>query len=47
VLGELAGRDRLFHTSYARETWEPQARLNLDRELGQLDVAAGGSSFTM
>jgi len=47
VLAELAGRDALFHTTYARERWEPQARLNLDRELGRLGVAAGGPSFTM
>jgi predicted metal-dependent HD superfamily phosphohydrolase len=33
VLRDLAGRDRLFHTSYAREHWEPAARLNLASEL--------------
>ena len=33
VLRDLAGRGRLFHTAYAREIWEPAARLNLEREL--------------
>ncbi len=33
VLRDLAGRGRLFHTSYAREQWEPAARANLAREL--------------
>ena len=37
VLRDLLGRARLFGTSYAREQWEPQARLNLQRELGGLD----------
>jgi predicted metal-dependent HD superfamily phosphohydrolase len=36
VLRDLAGRGRLFHTAYARETWEPAARVNLERELGAL-----------
>ncbi|HEX3929976.1 MAG TPA: hypothetical protein VHW64_04690 [Nocardioides sp.] len=36
VLHDLAGRDRLFHTPYARETWEPAARANLGHELEQL-----------
>lgn len=34
VLRDLGGRARLFHTSYAREHWEPPARANLARELG-------------
>ncbi|MGA8247455.1 MAG: hypothetical protein WB797_11160, partial [Nocardioides sp.] len=33
VLRDLAGRDRLFHTAYARERWEPAARANLAAEL--------------
>ncbi|HEY3527884.1 MAG TPA: hypothetical protein VGK78_01950 [Nocardioides sp.] len=36
VLHDLAGRDRLFHTAYAREAWEPAARANLARELAGL-----------
>jgi predicted metal-dependent HD superfamily phosphohydrolase/uncharacterized protein (DUF2236 family) len=36
VLRDLAGRDRLFHTSYARRHWEPAARINLARELARL-----------
>jgi predicted metal-dependent HD superfamily phosphohydrolase len=36
VLHDLAGREQLFHTAYARETWEPAARLNLERELAGL-----------
>jgi predicted metal-dependent HD superfamily phosphohydrolase len=35
VLRDLAGRGRLFHTAYARETWEPAARVNLERELAR------------
>jgi predicted metal-dependent HD superfamily phosphohydrolase len=38
VLHDLTGRERLFHTSYAREHWEPAARANLQRELEQLQV---------
>ena len=37
VLNDLAGRDRLFHTTYGRETWEPAARANLARELVGLE----------
>jgi predicted metal-dependent HD superfamily phosphohydrolase len=33
VLEELAGRDALFRTSYAREHWEPRARENLAAEI--------------
>ena len=40
VLRDLAGRDRLFHTPYARERWEPAARVNLASELAGLDVSA-------
>ena len=36
VLRDLVGRDRLFGTAYAHERWEPQARLNLQRELDRL-----------
>jgi predicted metal-dependent HD superfamily phosphohydrolase len=36
VLRDLAGRDRLFHTAYAREHWDAAARANLDRELARL-----------
>ena len=38
VLRDLASRGRLFHTSYAREHWEPAARANLARELAGLTV---------
>jgi predicted metal-dependent HD superfamily phosphohydrolase len=37
VLRDLADRDRLFHTAYARERWEPTARANLARELARLE----------
>jgi predicted metal-dependent HD superfamily phosphohydrolase len=36
VLRDLADRDRLFHTAYAREHWEPAARASLERELATL-----------
>ena len=36
VLEELAGRDRLFRTPYAREQWEPRARANLRREIEEI-----------
>src|SRR4051812_41066918 len=36
VLHDLAGRERLFHTTYGRERWEPAARANLARELAGL-----------
>jgi predicted metal-dependent HD superfamily phosphohydrolase len=38
VLHDLAGRARLFHTTYGRELWETAARSNLARELEQLQV---------
>ena len=38
VLKDLARRERLFHTSYGREHWEPAARANLERELAALQV---------
>jgi predicted metal-dependent HD superfamily phosphohydrolase len=38
VLHDLAGREQLFHTTYARDAWEAAARANLERELGQLQV---------
>lgn len=36
VLEDLASRDALFRTAYAREHWEPQARANLAREISEL-----------
>ena len=36
VLRDLGARDRLFHTAYAREHWEPAARANLAAELAAL-----------
>jgi len=36
VLRGLAGRERLFHTGYGRDRWEPAARANLERELAGL-----------
>jgi predicted metal-dependent HD superfamily phosphohydrolase len=36
VLRDLAGRERLFHTAYARERWEPTARAYLAAELETL-----------
>lgn len=36
VLEDLAGRERLFATAYAREHWEPRARANLAAELVDL-----------
>src|SRR5690349_4194144 len=36
VLHDLAGRDQLFHTAYARERWESPARANLQAELAHL-----------
>jgi predicted metal-dependent HD superfamily phosphohydrolase len=36
VLEELAGREALFRTPYAREHWEPRARANLAREIADL-----------
>lgn len=36
VLEDLASRDALFRTAYAREHWEPQARANLAREIAEL-----------
>jgi predicted metal-dependent HD superfamily phosphohydrolase len=38
VLRELAGRERLFHSAYAREHWDAPARANLARELDRLDA---------
>ncbi len=37
VLRDLLGRERLFRTSHAHLQWEPQARLNLQRELAGLE----------
>jgi predicted metal-dependent HD superfamily phosphohydrolase len=36
VLRDLAARDELFHTGFARTTWERPARANLERELATL-----------
>jgi predicted metal-dependent HD superfamily phosphohydrolase len=36
VLEELASRDALFRTAYAREQWEPRARANLAAEISEL-----------
>jgi predicted metal-dependent HD superfamily phosphohydrolase len=36
VLHDLAGREQLFHSAYARQTWEPAARANLAAELARL-----------
>ncbi len=36
VLRDLAARDALFRTPYARERWEPAARANLADELARL-----------
>jgi predicted metal-dependent HD superfamily phosphohydrolase len=36
VLQGLAGRERLFHTTYGQGHWEPDARGNLERELAGL-----------
>jgi predicted metal-dependent HD superfamily phosphohydrolase len=36
VLRDLNARDRLFHTAYAVERWEPAARANLAAELAAL-----------
>jgi predicted metal-dependent HD superfamily phosphohydrolase len=36
VLEDLASRETLFRTAYAREHWEPQARANLAAEISAL-----------
>jgi predicted metal-dependent HD superfamily phosphohydrolase len=36
ILEDLAARPTLFHTAYARERWEPDARRNLDAEIASL-----------
>ncbi len=36
ILGEFAARPHLYRTDHARREWEPQARINLDRELARL-----------
>jgi predicted metal-dependent HD superfamily phosphohydrolase len=38
VLHDLLGRDRLFRTPHAREHWEPRARVNLAREIADLEA---------
>jgi len=40
ILAELQGRPALFHTAHAREHWEPAARANVARELGELNARA-------
>jgi predicted metal-dependent HD superfamily phosphohydrolase len=37
VLRDLAARERLFRTTYAREQWEPHARENLAAEISALE----------
>jgi predicted metal-dependent HD superfamily phosphohydrolase len=39
VLEDLASRNALFRTAYAREHWEPRARENLAREIAELQAA--------
>jgi predicted metal-dependent HD superfamily phosphohydrolase len=41
VLEDLASRDPLFRTAYAREHWEPRARANLAREIDDLRNPGG------
>jgi predicted metal-dependent HD superfamily phosphohydrolase len=36
VLADLAGRETLFRTAYARTHWEARARENLEAEIGEL-----------
>lgn len=36
ILGEFMARPHLYRTDHARGEWEPQARINLDRELARL-----------
>jgi predicted metal-dependent HD superfamily phosphohydrolase len=36
VLEDLASRQALFRTAYAREHWEPRARENLAAEISAL-----------
>jgi predicted metal-dependent HD superfamily phosphohydrolase len=40
ILEDLASRDALFRTSYAREHWDPRARENLAREITDLSPPA-------
>ena len=36
ILGDLLAKPHLFHTAYARSTWEDAARANVERELSAL-----------
>ncbi len=36
ILRDLLAKPHLFHTAYARETWEVAARANVERELATL-----------
>ncbi len=36
VLRDLLAKPHLFHTAYARDTWEPAARANVESELAAL-----------
>jgi predicted metal-dependent HD superfamily phosphohydrolase len=36
ILGDLLAKPYLFHTAYARSTWEDAARANVERELATL-----------
>jgi predicted metal-dependent HD superfamily phosphohydrolase len=40
VLRALLDKPTLFHTRYARESWEAAARANVERELAELDSLA-------
>ncbi len=37
VLRDLVAKPHLFHTAYARDTWEQAARANVERELALLE----------
>jgi predicted metal-dependent HD superfamily phosphohydrolase len=43
VLEDLAAREAIFRTAYAREHWEPQARENLAREIAELSADPASS----
>jgi predicted metal-dependent HD superfamily phosphohydrolase len=44
VLEDLAAREAIFRTPYAREHWEPKARANLAREIAELTGRADPAS---
>ena len=43
VLEDLAAREAIFRTAYAREHWEPRARENLAREIAELSADPASS----